>query len=196
MLPSLSSAVVVAGLLQSTFTGVGFTGRAWRTFDCFETVGLVSTEQIRVYRHEEWDQNYKPTNRSKRNLVRLDFSFISILNLGAEAAIFTGLVIGMAENHGITEVGKDHWDHRFRPATHSNTKQVLDLIYTTVTVSNSNYEVASSLVGNFRHLAAYLIPSQESLLTTAGKDSPSHPVIRWRVQFWGNFQCTKVDFAT
>lgn len=71
-------------------------------------MGLVSTEQIRVYRHEEWDQNYKPTNRSKRNLVRLDFSFISILNLGAEAVIFTGLVIGMAENHGIIEVGKDH----------------------------------------------------------------------------------------
>lgn len=60
-------------------------------------MGLASAEQIRVCRHKEWDQHYKPNTQSEKNLVRLDFSFISVLHL-EEAAIVTGLVISMDEN--------------------------------------------------------------------------------------------------
>lgn len=140
MLLSLSSSVVVARLLQSSFTEMGFTGRTWRTFDCFEVVGLVSNEQNSVQR---WGMGpeLQAKQTDQQGTLWGWICFISILNLGAEAAIFTGLVTAMAENQRITEVGKDH---PFQPATHDNTKQVSDLIYTTVTLSNSNCEVTSS----------------------------------------------------
>ena len=59
-------------------------------------MGLASAEQIRVCRHEEWDQHYKPNTQSEKNFVRLDFCFLSVLHL-EEAAIVTGLVISTDE---------------------------------------------------------------------------------------------------